>query len=129
MAGKVPGKNKPAVSAIEPEDLAYVNTYVNGQPACFLLDNGSSFSMISRNTYNRIPQKYRPTLRRASHDPAMADGDARMKVIGEITAPFRVFDEEFDYNLLVVEQKVIDGIWGMDFQKRFDYTLEIKPIL
>ncbi len=106
----------------KPADMAYVTTYLNGTPSVFQLDGGSPYSMVSGQKYYQVPQKFRPPLRQLSREEKllMADGISEMKVLGITEMPVRVFEENIVYTLLVVEMKHQDGIWGMDFQQKYD---------
>ncbi len=110
------------VTMPQPADMAYVTTYLNGTPSVFQLDGGAPYSMVSRQKYHLIPPKFRPPLRPLNREEKllMADGISEMKILGITEMPVRVFEENIVYTLLVVEMKHLDGIWGMDFQRKYD---------
>ncbi len=100
---------------------AFITTYLNGLPSVLLLDSGSPYTAISRNTYYKIPKQFRPPLQSTQLDNLpMADGKATMKVIGEVTLPVKVYGEQFTYAFLVVVMDRLDGILGSAFSKEFD---------
>jgi transposase InsO family protein len=56
----------------------------------------------------------------------MADGQSNLRVLGEVNMPVKVHDQQFTFDLTVVEMANMDGIWGMDFMCRFQCDLKMS---
>ena len=105
---------------------AYIASYLNGTPACFLLDSGSSTTLLSADKYYKIPRKYRPPLKQHNVDVHMADGASKLHILGIVSMPVRIHGTQFEYEMIVTSMKGVDGIWGTDFMRRFKVDLKMS---
>jgi hypothetical protein len=56
----------------------------------------------------------------------MADGESKLKILGEVDMPVRVHGTNFKQTMTVVDMESMDGIWGMDFLNKFGCDLKMS---
>jgi hypothetical protein len=110
---------------------SFLTTYLNGLPTCFLIDSGSESTFVSSRVYFRIPKDYRPPLIKSKDVITMADGESRLKILGNVMMPVRVHGTCFNFDMTVVDMESMDGIWGMDFLARFkcDFKMSTQTLV
>ena len=90
----------------------YVEGRVNGQKVNFLIDTGSSNTLISKEVFERIDESRRSCLQSGAKPVFQADGTP-LSIFGRATVEVAVGDAEF-----VTEVKVAmlqnEGILGLD---------------
>ncbi|MCG8430724.1 MAG: retropepsin-like domain-containing protein, partial [Candidatus Omnitrophica bacterium] len=102
-------------------------TYLNGLPRCFLIDSGSQVTFVSKQAYYKIPKRYRPPLKRSSNVITMADGESKLNILGGVSMPVTVHNKTFAFPMVVADLDV-DGLWGMDFLKKFKCDIKLSSM-
>ena len=69
-------------------------------PIRFLLDSGSSDSLLDINAYNRIPEKNRPSITESSKSIRFADNRIQ-KALGEVTMNLSIGDSKYSFTCLL----------------------------
>lgn len=110
---------------------SFLTTYLNGLPTCFLIDSGSQSTFVSSKVYFRIPKRYRPPIMKSRDVITMADGESRLKILGNVMMPVKVYGTNFNFPMTVVDMDSMDGIWGMDFLGRFkcDFKMSTQTLV
>jgi hypothetical protein len=109
------------INTDDQKSLIYINGSVNNLPIShILLDEGSSFSLISKNTYTELLHHVGKSMRLAltKHDlPVLkqADGVTTMELIGSIRLDLRFDDINIgNFSFIIVDHLAHDVIIGRD---------------
>ena len=91
----------------------FVSTIVGGVKVDFLLDSGSTATLLSQRIYEAIPQECRPTLVNVSTDLVSANGTP-MQSYGIAKLVFSLGDQKFSIHAIICDMQS-DAILGQDF--------------
>ena len=91
---------------------------VGGEPVDFLIDTGSSVSVLSMNTFNRLKKCFDLILKVVKPINLRAVNESSIKIYGKVRLNVNFNGEELPYNFLVSNLNV--NIVGFDFMRRYD---------
>ncbi|XP_069110204.1 uncharacterized protein [Argopecten irradians] len=90
----------------------------------FLVDTGSSLSLLSSRLYQRLPLGRRPDLAKVTYQVAAAGG-SDLVLSGKGTFAFALDNQQFRMDM-IVEDLILDGILGLDFQRAHDAVIDVN---
>lgn len=105
------------------DDALYVSGETKGVPLEWLLDTGSSRSLLSEDVYMRIPQASRPELVACVGGLKMVDGD-QLSALGRAKFVVQVDKTEYVHEFIVA-CTTDDGILGMDFLREHGGLIDL----
>ena len=97
---------------------------MSDQPIEFLIDNGSTSSIISNKVYQKIPDNIRPALKTVQTVVHDASGN-KIKTFGTVDVKLVLAGHEFEQRVTVCEISQ-DGIIGQDFLLKYANTINYK---
>jgi len=104
----------------------WVPTRVYDVPMSFLLDTGTSHTIMTLESYLLIPEKLRPRLESPDVVLKQATG-SQVKVWGRALVEIRVADSAV--KMPVVVGQVVANMLGMDFLKELGGKLDFRTLL
>ena len=104
------------------EDALYVTGEIHGVPVEWLLDTGSSISIMSVNVFGKIPKESRPELKANSSPMSTADGSPLMD-LGMVSTRVMVGKQELTQEMVVADINV-DCILGVDFLRSHSGSID-----
>ena len=120
------GKAKVGSSPDAERQGLYVESRVNGQKVNFLIDTGSSNTLISREVFDKIEESRRSCLQSGAKPVFQADGTP-LSIFGRATVEVAVGDAGF-----VTEVKVArlqnEGILGLDLLMQMNAVLDCRKL-
>jgi hypothetical protein len=114
-------ENRPTkILALSGDKSLYVTGLIKSTPVKFLIDTGSSISLIARETYEKISED----LMDVDFDVCLADGK-KITILGKFNQEVTVGSLRVDQELVVADLHV-SAILGMDFLMGNDCKLDLK---
>lgn len=102
----------------------FLPAQIAGSPARFLIDTGSSGTIISRDMYERISKKRRPKLSPSTDRMVVADGSAS-PVLGRIDVEISIGTVNV-FHPVIVANIALDAIMGLAFLRSHKGQLDLE---
>ena len=99
-------------------------SWVNSASLNFVIDSGSSITVISRRIFEHIDEPCKPVLFKAHERLLLADGKD-IPILGRADVSLEFGPLEFTHNVLVADIKA-DGLLGNDFLKPHGCNIDYK---
>ena len=113
---------------ISPDDNGfYTCGFVNGQSANFLVDNGSTVTLLSYHKFNEIAFDKRPNLSETNMVINDVNGK-KIKTYGVTLLTIKLGNVEYETNVLICEIS-FDAILGQDFLLKFINKIDYKRMI
>ena len=102
----------------------YTKGCINQVPIDFLIDSGSTSSILSHRAYTKIPEEHRPPLNKVLTNVHDASGN-KISTLGDFQANIELGQHEFPLTFLVchIDQ---EGIIGQDFLLKYASDINYK---
>ena len=104
----------------------YVEGKVNGHAVTFLVDTGSSHTLISEGVYDRIIEARKPPLRQVTYKVCQADGSP-LSIRGRTTVEIQVGSTDFVSEVTVAGLQN-EAILGLDFLIQINAVLDCRKL-
>ena len=103
------------LNTIQPSLFASVG--VGGSNTSFLVDSGSSVTLVGVDLYSQLDQRYKPELKSCRVRLTTASG-SNLVVFGKADFALKLGDRSFIQEAIVVTLQGLKGILGIDFLSR-----------
>jgi hypothetical protein len=112
-----PTRNKIVIGSITDHriGLGYLQSTVNGEQFPWLVDTGSSLSLVKGSSLDRVyGNEFKPKVVGCEHNVYSA-GEAEMHILGKTSLSVSIGSERLVVDVVVCDKLIADGILGMDF--------------
>ena len=91
-------------------------------PVKFLVDSGSTYTLVDKNIYDQLDSKFQPVLKPVSLGLTVANGE-KLKVYGETVLNLDIGGFSLQYPVKIVSLGNLDAILGIDILEDYDCVL------
>ena len=102
----------------------YLSGCMNGSGVNFVVDSGSTVTVISTKVHDKISESRKPALKGVHERFILADGGS-MRVRGRCDASLTLSDIEVDHEVVVADIKA-EGLLGSDFMMQHNCVLDFQ---